>query len=974
MPRFTVPVALAAAVLCLAISRPGVAQEPAVPAVISHQGLLLSADGQPRAGFVTLSFAIYAASEGGRPLWAEEYQLDLVDGYYYVELGRLVPLAAVFDGSPRYLGITVDHADSELEPRRPLASVPHALVAANAVGDITPTSVWVGGRQVIDATGAWVGLPIEGVGGGDGVGYDTPEAVLQALREVDGANSDLRADRLDDFESSDFVLVADLWALVTGADGTNSGLDADRLDGFDSSVFVRTDEQFTERLLAADGSGSTLDADLLDGLDSSAFPRTPREVRDLLVQDDGAGSTVDADRLDGLDSALFMRRDRDETHTANLVVEGALSAGAGLSTDGPVQVGGEAAVCEAATAGSVRYVAAEAQLQLCDGAEWHALALAGEGGGGDPGGGVFGDGSGPETPGRSCLGILEAGLGRGDGPYWIDPNGGAVGDAFRTWCDMSTDGGGWTLLVNVASRDDAIHAWDDLTFWTQNSVEGDASNALTTGFKSRAFAQLEGFSNVMVYAHNAGLVLGYSIYDVLPGLDLRSLSWLMTNTQDEVISGLARARVGTLGCTQNPNREQSEYGDIFIDNAEALVLNRTAGWGSERTNVRLSTALSNGQYGHTYAGLGGAHRHGGWGLDFESAPISPYCSITNGYGSENRYAVGNYRSIGGHSFPYQGGCRGPDEGVVFEWRPADFALYVREAAVDEPDRADGLSPRRAAVTCKELRDDGFSTGTGMYWIDPDGVGGRSPFQAWCDMDTDGGGWTVLLNLGSRDHVIRHYDDNGFWTGAAAGAQFPGDLSRGYRSEAYSRLSNFDEVLVALHNRGVPGTFRWAAYDMLPEHRGLSWLALMTTANNTQITGARVRSHGSAGTTRNPNREQPEHGDIFVDHAEALLLNRTSGWGAQLTHVRISTTLSNGAYGHTYAGLGGRHGHGGWGLYYESAPISPYCSITNGYGDEASHTRGNYAANGEFPYRGSCRGPDEGTVFEWLPHDTLVAVR
>ena len=48
----------------------------------------------------------------------------------------------------------------------------------------------------------------------------------------------------------------------------------------------------------------------------------------------------------------------------------------------------------------------------------------------------------------------------------------------------------------------------------------------------------------------------------------------------------------------------------------------------------------------------------------------------------------------------------------------------------------GSVPFRAANSCQHIIQSGDSTGSGEYWVDPQGNG--NSFKAFCDMTTDGG--------------------------------------------------------------------------------------------------------------------------------------------------------------------------------------------------------------------------------------------
>ena len=138
-----------------------------VPNLLTEQGRLLDTSGAPLTGTATIVFTIYDAATNGTALWTETQSLSLDGGYFSARLGEVTPIpGTVLTGAERHLGVAVN-GDTEMTPRQTLDSVPYALVADNAIGDITPTTVTVGGVTVISAAGQWVG-PSAGIAGPTG--------------------------------------------------------------------------------------------------------------------------------------------------------------------------------------------------------------------------------------------------------------------------------------------------------------------------------------------------------------------------------------------------------------------------------------------------------------------------------------------------------------------------------------------------------------------------------------------------------------------------------------------------------------------------------------------------------------------------------------------------------------------------------------------------------------------------------------
>jgi hypothetical protein len=395
----------------------------AEPMQLSVQGRLTSASGGPVAdGNYAMAIGLYAQAAGGSPLFEENFLAISVQGGVFAEqLGAAkIPLDTSLFASGQALWVAVTVGKDEL-PRLPVSRVAYAAQASHAAVAKVAESLQCSGCVNADqlAKGA---VTTDKIAAG---------AVGAAQVSINWANADSPGG-------------AAIFALAA-----NTAKQADSAGYADEAAKALTATNATNAVNAATAATAK-------GLQCTGCV--------------GLGA------LAAEVSTAFVAS-QDGSAKGKLSVEGELALGSSVISGGRFAVVDTSkAVCDATIAGQIVLASGNGKLYYCDGKAWARFATcsgqcpAAElvvcgapllDSCGDPCGGsgtfcsaeqvctagkcigVLGS---KDNPAVTCKDLLAKVPGTVSGLRWIDPDGNGVLPAFQVFCDMTTQGGGWTRV------------------------------------------------------------------------------------------------------------------------------------------------------------------------------------------------------------------------------------------------------------------------------------------------------------------------------------------------------------------------------------------------------------------------------------------------------------------------------------------------------------------------------------------------
>ncbi len=208
----------------------------------------------------------------------------------------------------------------------------------------------------------------------------------------------------------------------------------------------------------------------------------------------------------------------------------------------------------------------------------------------------------------------------------------------------------------------------------------------------------------------------------------------------------------------------------------------------------------------------------------------------------------------------------------------------------------GKDPKTAKTTCKALLDAGVVE-SGTYWIDPDGDDPKSPFQVYCDMTTDKGGWTLVVKLAGNNATMNRANKSQWRDRIALGSIM--DMSAENALGASYDTVPFTDVLI----RSVSNAGKNLAWRHPNQHASM-WAVVdagKRVTDGVKLFGAVSNLHFNGNATYHNDSSILKFGFFTADHTQAY----TGIAGHSLVHGHAGGVLGasimdpTGAMSHNY---------------------------------------------------------------------------
>jgi hypothetical protein len=241
------------------------------------------------------------------------------------------------------------------------------------------------------------------------------------------------------------------------------------------------------------------------------------------------------------------------------------------------------------------------------------------------------------------------------------------------------------------------------------------------------------------------------------------------------------------------------------------------------------------------------------------------------------------------------------------------------------------------TSCKAIIEAIPAAEDGLYTVDVDGDGEAVSFKAWCDMTTDGGGWTLLMKTATSSNYTY---GNSFWTKTEGGSLEGTDptVDEDYLSPAFYQLKSTESRLA-----------------LGAQNQWNSWYHAQNSARNLSNQGRMSGSYGAASTCAartNCGTEPINKRPLGIQEGTSAstsnkwnrfgYVNDVNGWG---TRTRVGFTGDNDGSDSSDSVMG-------IGLECTNACLSGSCT-------GAAHGKGSgwylYQSWAQTPYDGNTRG-------------------